>query len=212
MAETNSSAQYNLAFWLKPALLLPLTIGGLCLVGINLVADTLLFSVLDPLLVELPENQRRNYLIIAGAGWQLATIVAMNLAMVRAEGETPGIDSDLSLFKAMLVDNMLLVWGLSILIVASLALAAFVTVSDTSPIQTEPAFIFFVGAGSPMLVLVGSVIKQRHPELWPQIQTRAARKLSWPSRKMLALLIFIFAFALIARNQPAMLSIWSALT
>lgn len=214
MTETEAPAQHHPAFWLKPALLVPLAIGGLCLAGVALLAEVLLALALYPFQTEVFEVSREIYLILARFGGRFFILaiflVAAHFVIKRIDGEASSILSDVSLMDAMFKDHCLLVWLLLALMVATLGNGAAGALLDLGTNIGSLGFVFF--GGLPALRLVGLAIERRQPELWSEIQSRAAHELAWPGPKMLALLIFVFAFAAIVGSLPAILSIWSALT
>lgn len=214
MAHTDSPAQYHPAFWLRPALLLPLAIGGLCLAGFALLAEVLLALALYPFQTEVFEVSREIYLIPARFGGRFFILaiflVATHFVIKRIDGEASSILSDVSLMDAMFKDHSLLVWWLLASMVACLGNRAAGAVLDLGTNIGSLTFVFFGGWAA--LRLVGMAVERAQPKLWPEIQSRAARELAWPRPKMLALLIFVFAFAAIVGSLPAILSIWSALT
>jgi len=216
MAHTDSPAQYHPAFWLRPALLLPLAIGGLCLAGFAFIAWVLQILTFETFLPGMFWGWQLFFAIVGIPVWLFSVwaiaMVAARLIVRRIEGQVAGIYTDPSLLKAMTRDHTIWFWLLFAQVIATFGISKVqVFFSTTQLFQNDNSgwsLIYVIAGFGPMLRLVGLAIKHTRPDLWPEIQARAGRKLSRPSWKMLALLIFVFAFFVI---WPSIPSIWSAL-
>lgn len=210
MTEIDAPGLQRPAFWLEPALLLPLAAGGLGLVGLSLGAEFLLAAALDPLLAGLPETRRALYLVLARSGGQLCVlvvgVVAARAAIKRIEGGASGVLADMSLFAAMFIDHSGYVWLLLVLMATDLGGWAAVALLGPGAMPASLWFLPIAGAWL-ALRLIGLAVERADPALWSQIQTRATRRMAWPSPRKLALLLLLAALTQLVGILPGLVRI-----